>query len=122
MQKKIWKWCNAYVPPIAWATVIFIFSSQSKLPSPDGPLLDFLFKKSAHMFVYAVLYFLLYRGVNLEKKPAKNWWLPFILCFAYAAGDEFHQSFTPHRTPTIRDIGFDMIGAWVAFLRIYQYI
>ena len=114
---------NAYAPPLLWAGVIFIFSAQSVLPGFDVDLTDFLFKKLAHMFVYGVLYALLFRAVNLERgSTKKNWVVPFLLCLTYALLDEVHQSFTPNRTPSLRDVGYDFLGASVAFLKIYRYI
>lgn len=120
----ILKWCNAYLPPIVWAILIFFLSAQSYLPSFETYFFDFLFKKGSHIFVYGVLYFLVFRGVNLEKKTLKekNWLVPFVICFIYALVDEFHQAFTPGRTPAYRDIGYDLLGTSIAFLRIYRYI
>jgi VanZ family protein len=76
------------------------------------------------MFVYGVLYFLIYRGVNLDlpQGKKKNWLIPFLLCFVYALIDELHQMFTPGRTPAYRDVGYDMLGTSIAFLTIYRYI
>ncbi len=132
MHKKILILLNAYLPPFLWASVIFLFSSQSQLPGLSVSMFDFFFKKSAHMFVYAVFYFLLHRGINfhryahlpISQRPhfVTNWWLPFLFTLLYAALDEFHQMFTPNRYPTIRDVGYDMLGAWVSFLWIYRYI
>ncbi len=75
------------------------------------------------MFVYGILYLLVFRAVNMKReKEDKNWLLPFILCFMYALLDELHQSFTPHRSPTIRDVGYDLLGTAIAFLKIYDFI
>jgi VanZ family protein len=115
---------NAYGPPIVWAVFIYILSAQSALPSFTVSTYDFIFKKCSHIFVYGVLYFLVYRGINLGKTTLKqkNWLLPYFICFLYAAADELHQIFTPHRTPTFRDVGYDMLGVSIFFLRIYHYI
>ncbi len=124
MHKTILKLCNAYLPPLLWAILIFFLSAQSYLPGFDTYFFDFLFKKGSHIFVYGVLYFLVYRGVNLEKKSQKdkNWFIPFVICFIYALVDELHQMFTPGRIPAYRDIGYDLLGTSIAFLRIYRYI
>lgn len=75
------------------------------------------------MFVYAVFYFLLYRGVNLQNQEAeKKTFIPFIIVFGYACLDELHQSFTPGRSPTFRDIGYDLLGAAIAFLKVRNFI
>lgn len=118
-------WLQAFIPPLAWAGVIFFFSSQSLLAGLEVSTLDFLFKKSAHMFVYAVLYILLHRAFRLtfpSINPILLWLIPLVICFAYALSDEYHQSLVPGRFPSSRDIGFDMLGVAIAFLRIYRYI
>lgn len=123
VSKKLLKLFSAYLPAIVWAAVIYIFSAQSSLPGFDVVFYDYVFKKFSHMFVYAVFYFLLFRAVNYENDTVKkNWWLPFVFTFGYAVLDEFHQVFTPRRHPSPLDVGFDMIGASVVFLRQYRYI
>jgi VanZ family protein len=50
------------------------------------------------------------------------WVAAGLLCLAYASLDELHQYFTPFRHPTVRDIGYDMLGVFIAFLWKYRYI
>jgi hypothetical protein len=72
-----------------------------------------------------VLYFLIFRAVNMNKtaKEKHNWWLPFILCFVYALLDkELDQFLTFNPKPNWDDIAFDTLGMSLAFLRIYKYI
>lgn len=112
-----------YLPVLLWAGFIFFLSSQSTLPGPETNLADFLFKKSAHMFVYAVLFFFTFRGMNKSKSSTKSlMYLPLLFCILYAVSDEWHQSFVPGRFPTVRDIGYDSIGASIAWLRSFKYI
>jgi len=114
---------KAYLPVLAWAGLIFYLSSQSVLAGLEINVLDFIFKKSAHMFVYFVLYFLTFRAELMINEQRKNRWLvPIIICLLYALSDEFHQSFTPGRHASFRDIGFDSLGVLIAFMRIYHYI
>jgi VanZ family protein len=120
---------NALLPPIAWAALIFILSSQSVLPGIEISTLDFIAKKLAHITVYAVLYVLLYRATAIltDTMPAnkrQSWllYVPLFICFAYAISDEFHQSFIPNRFGSMRDVGYDMLGTSIAFLKIYRYI
>lgn len=120
-------WLSAYAPPLIWAGVIFFFSSQAVLPGFDLSTLDFVFKKCAHMFVYGVLYFLIWRGQAMlyQETPTdhwKRWAVPFFVCLLYAASDEFHQSFIGGRTATYRDIGYDLLGASIVFSKLYQFI
>jgi VanZ family protein len=118
-------WLNAYLPPILWACVIFAFSAQTNLQGAELSVLDFLIKKCAHMFVYGVLYLLFYRAIQLSspsKDTAWSWILPLLFCFGYAISDEFHQSLVPGRYASPRDIGYDMLGALLVWLKIYNYI
>lgn len=119
------RWLNAYAPPLLWAGVIFGFSAQTNLHGTELSVVDFITKKLAHMFVYCVLYLLFHRAFLLTL-PVKNsnwaWILPFIVCFGYAISDEFHQSLVPGRYASTRDIGYDMLGASIAWLKIYKYI
>ena len=115
----------AYLPPFLWAGVIFIFSSQALLPGFEESSYDFFLKKSAHIFVYLVLYLLVMRGVErtVKKKYEKIiLFAPLGICLLYAISDELHQSFVPGRFGTLRDIGYDMLGVLIGFLRKYRYI
>ncbi|HCR80893.1 MAG: VanZ-like protein [Candidatus Pacebacteria bacterium GW2011_GWB1_47_8] len=114
----------AFAPTVVWAGFIYILSAQSVLPSLTLNTLDFIFKKSAHMFVYAVLYILLFQAfretTNLQ--GFKSWVVPLVLTLAYATFDEAHQTFTPGRHGTLRDIGFDTLGASLVLMRKFRYI
>jgi VanZ family protein len=118
---------NAFLPPVIWALVIFFLSNQATLVSFETNVLDFLFKKGAHMFVYAVFYVLLHRAIsitvpNTPANTSHRFWLPIFLTVFYAVSDEIHQSFIPGRYPTVRDVGYDLLGMSIAFLRLYRYI
>lgn len=119
-------WVNGYLPVILWALVIFSFSAQPVLPSIEVSTLDFVFKKFAHMGVYAVLYILLVRAQYLTfpaTKPSQVYRWPLLICFIYALTDELHQSITGgSRSPSARDVVYDMLGAGIILLRQYKYI
>lgn len=124
---KIPKLLNAVIPPLAWAGLIFLLSAQPVLPGIDVSSLDFILKKTGHMVVYAVLYVLLYRAFAIltTKSKYRNHWLlytPILICFVYAISDEIHQSITPNRFPSARDVGYDLFGASIAFLKVHRYI
>lgn len=117
--QKLLNFLNAFIPPIAWATFIYLLSDQSNLPGPPGHWQDWLFKESAHVFVYAVLYFLVWRAIHLllrRSKPMTHIWLSLLICVLYALSDEVHQSSTPTREPSLEDIGFDTFGAVLTLL------
>lgn len=102
---------------VLWCALIFFLSSQSQLPGPEDQLADFLFKKIAHMTVYAVMYLLAFRAFEL-KNLHRRYLFAFVFCVLYAISDEFHQMFVPGRTPALRDIGFDIVGMTLMFLKI----
>ena len=123
--KKIAKILKAYTPPLIWAAVIFLLSSQSTLPGFEESPYDFVLKKSAHIFVYLVLYLLLRRATSLtvdEKLSKQHIFVPILVCLVYAVSDEFHQSLVPGRYATLRDVGYDMLGVGIAFLKKYDFI
>lgn len=98
---------------------------MSALPSLDFSLYDFIFKKTAHIVVYAVLFVLLWHAdtrLNPTRTTSQRWILPALICLGYAISDEIHQSFVPGRYATLRDIGFDMLGCWIVLLRKYHFI
>jgi VanZ family protein len=100
-------------PALAWAAVIFTFSSFSKLPSPPGLLTD----KHAHLGVYGVLAVLLVWGLT-DRAPARTTWKTVLvavaLATAYGVSDEFHQSFVPGRDVSGLDLAADVAGAAIA--------
>jgi VanZ family protein len=45
----------------------------------------------------------------------------FVVAAAFAASDEFHQSFVPSRTASAHDVMLDCIGAFVAVLFCWMF-
>lgn len=41
-----------------------------------------------------------------------------LICVAFAAGDEYHQSFVAGRGPSVKDVGIDSIGAFFGILTV----
>ena len=115
---------NALLPPFFWAGFIFFLSAQSTLPAPSLALLNKIFTQSAHIFVYAVLHFLLWRAQRMlaPASTKQKFWLPLALAFLYALLDEYHQSFTPNRDPSLTDILCDSIGITLSQLNISHYL
>ncbi len=122
-KKAIIKSIKAFAPATLWAIIIYLLSSQEVLPGFSLSLSDFILKKSAHIFVFAVLYLLLLKGFSsLGQAPIRAWKKTLIICLCYAILDELHQTFVPGRSGTIRDVGFDFLGASLAFLKKFKYI
>lgn len=122
-RRTVMQWLWRYGPVLLWMAVLFIASAQSSLPSADEPLLDKILKKYGHITAYAILMWLLLRAMYEGKHlSARQSLLAFAILLAYAASDEFHQSFVPGRTSKVTDvIIFDFLGGcagWVTFQRI----
>jgi len=102
--------------------VIFWFSSQPSDNLPDFNWADTIVKKGGHMLGYGVLALTYWFGFGWDEKKRPLAWLFAVL---YALTDEFHQSFTSGRHPSIWDVMiFDNLGAlislWLAGLYIKQ--
>jgi VanZ family protein len=72
-------------------------------------------RKSAHVFEYAILALLLFRALNGVVSRGRRVWVfvvgAWVLCILVAISDEFHQSFVPSRTASVRDVFLDSGGA-----------
>jgi VanZ family protein len=90
---------------VAWATLIFAFSSVPDLGTGLGGW-DLLLRKLAHAAEFAVLGALLQRAVG---RPG----LAFALGVSYAISDEIHQSFVPGRLGSPLDVAIDAAGVAV---------
>jgi len=110
---------HSWGPVFVWASLIFIMSSIGSVPSAELIWWDLIIKKLAHIFEFAVLYFLLVRALKDHRRSLR---LAFFITLIYAITDELHQSFTPGRFPSPLDVGFDTFGALIVYLRKVRYI
>jgi VanZ family protein len=121
-----------WLPVIIWMVVIFwmstgTFSSEQtsrfivpllhflfpRLAPQDVDLIHGLIRKSGHVAEYFVLGLLLYRAFRATS--SRIWrlqWAGFALIVVtlFAASDELHQSFVASRTPSLVDVGIDLVG------------
>lgn len=112
---------KAWLPVVLWMLVIFTFSSLPTTPSTQIFWQDFIIKKSAHIIEYFALTLLLYRAIRFEGLTVPRILLvTFAISVVYAISDEFHQSFTPGRQATLRDVVIDTVGVSIALLFIYK--
>lgn len=125
---------------ILWMIVIFMFSMQNGDQSsgtsgqllarigewigidlihlPIMDTLQFIIRKSAHMFSYFVLGILSYRAVVLLQ-PLKPYRYAALITVIYACSDELHQLFVPGRSGQIQDVFIDSLGMLIGFAIIY---
>jgi VanZ family protein len=99
---------TVWLPVVAWAAVIFAFSSVPHLGTGLGTW-DTVLRKGAHITEYAVLGALLYRALGRE---------PVALAagIAYAATDELHQHFVRGRHASPVDVAIDAVGLALGML------
>ena len=86
--------------------------------------LHFLIRKGAHLFEYFVFSMLLFRAV---RAPAEGWQVRWaatalFLAAAFAASDEYHQTFVPSRGPSIHDVLLDISAAAAAQLLLWLWL
>ena len=113
MRRFLWHW----FPPLAWMALIFVLSAQPDLPHAKGRWLDLLLKKAGHAAVYGVLAWLYRRALRrhvLTGTVLRA--VSFGLAVAYAASDEYHQTFVPGRNGNLVDVAVDGVGACGAML------
>ncbi|MEW5939237.1 MAG: VanZ family protein [Chloroflexota bacterium] len=106
-----------WLPALGMMAAIFTLSS---IPSEDIPrfgAFDFSVKKLGHSIGYALLAAAYARALGLNRNR-----LAWALALLFAASDEFHQSFTPGRSPSPMDVlVYDNLGA-LAGLWFYRLI
>ena len=98
---------------IVWAAVIFALSATPNLRFAQTETVDFIVRKAGHMAVFGIFAILLWRAISLSRR---RWAILFSfgLTVAYAASDEFHQSFIVGRHPSPVDVSIDATGALIA--------
>lgn len=122
MSSFFYRFIRYWLPPIAWMVFIFYLSSRHRVVITGTFTFDFFIFKSLHMIEYAALYFLLFRAFyslsNKQFSLKTKLVIPIFLTIVYAASDEIHQTFTPSREGTLRDVLIDTGG----ILLMYWYI
>jgi VanZ family protein len=128
-------------PPIIWMSAIFFFSTDIFSGNNTGSLLwevlgfiypglthelfnsiHFYLRKAGHFSVYAILALLLFRSFRsgAVTRWRWNWALASLLVVVfYAALDEYHQTFTRHRSGSIYDSMIDASGGVAAMLSLW---
>jgi len=96
---------SRWLAVVAWAAVIFALSSIPSLSTHLGTW-DTILRKCAHMTEYAILAVLIARAAGSST-------VAFGLTVAYAATDEWHQTFVRGRHGSPIDVGIDAVGALI---------
>jgi VanZ family protein len=99
-----------FAPPLALMALTFFLSAQPDLNSGLGGW-DTVLRKGAHMAEFGLLWFLWWRALGFRAI-----WPPVAIAAAYAASDEFHQTFVAGRHGSPVDWLIDMTGVALAIL------
>jgi len=127
-----WRRLKIWLPPIAWAALIFLFSSDAFSGSHTSgilePLLRHLFpalsvsdvetvhiliRKLGHFGEYFVLSIFVLRALRQEthnKLSPRQLALGLALTALYAVSDELHQALVPSRSAGFIDVLIDIFG------------
>lgn len=107
-------WIRQWGPAVLVMAVIYIASSAQGSDLPRYGTWDFIAKKGGHLFGYALLAAAYFHALNKGRDVTAGQCIgALFLAFLYAITDEFHQRFTPGRTPSAQDVLIDTVGACV---------
>lgn len=106
----------AWLPPLAYAALIFVVSHH---PVPERIQSILPWDKLIHFVEYFILGFLVQRALGRESLPFLA--LAIALSAGYGALDEFHQSFIPGRFASAGDIVADAVGAMAGAVAAYHF-
>jgi hypothetical protein len=99
-----------FAPPLVLMGLIFFFSAQPDLSTGLGNW-DLVGRKLVHMSTFGALWFLWWRALGSgHPGPA------IAITLLYAAGDEYHQTFTHGRHGSPVDVAIDAAGVGLAVL------
>ncbi len=105
-------WIRRWFPAAVLMAFIFLASATPGSQMPEFGFWDGLVKKGGHMIGYGLLAAAYARALNSRGK-LKPPLLLLAVCLAvlYGIADEWHQSYTPGRYPSARDVFIDAAGA-----------
>lgn len=138
---RVWRFLWYVGPMIAWMMVIFTMSTElgagantarwlyvllrhlspewlAQASAEELFELHYWVRKGAHFTEYLILCLLAYRAFRYGE-VWRHWRaLGYSGAFSilYAFTDEFHQVFVSSRSPALRDVGIDALGAMTGFV------
>lgn len=112
IQPLLHKWSQKVNIGFVLPDIQFTYGEQAySLRQRPYDFVEFIFRKSAHFFVYAVLAGLVYGGLRYRKMRLMTCIVAGLAVVAViACVDEYIQQFSPNRTSSIRDVGVDLLG------------
>ncbi len=106
---------DPWAPPLAVMALIFVFSSLPDLSSGLGTV-DLVGRKLIHAAEYGLLAWLWLRALRTVATERAAVLAAAAITIAYAASDEFHQTFVSGRNGSPVDVLIDAIGVAVALV------
>ncbi len=109
------RFARYHLPAMVFATLIFAVSSLSKTPEilPEVVGADKLLH-TLEYFIFGYLIMRVFATSPSQSIRGRAVLLALMVGTAYAASDEFHQTFVPGRTASLFDILFDALGVFLA--------
>lgn len=139
-RRRFWR----YGPLIFWAALIFIGSTDLLSGSNTNPFLRevlvrvfphasettlhvfyLTIRKAGHITEYTILALLAARAsITSSRALLHTYWFAASLLFAiaYAASDEFHQSFVPARGASVEDVLIDTLGGLLGLTILWLWL
>jgi VanZ family protein len=105
---------SGWLPPVAWAALIFALSAQPNLRFVPDQGSDFVIRKLGHMGVFGILALLVWSAVAQTSSLRRPWAWALAITVLFAGTDELHQGLVAGRHPSIVDVAIDGTGALVA--------
>jgi VanZ family protein len=94
----------------------FYYSGQLITWKEPYGMLEFFFRKSAHIMEYALLTGLWFINLGFTRLRKYSFFISPVMVVLYAASDEWHQSFIAGRTGHAIDVAVDSIGLLIVML------
>jgi len=104
----------SFILTILIAIEIFYFSTLSGTSGPGGISITPIIYHFVVFFLFCSFLLLAIKGT--EKLKFKHIIIALIISIIYAISDEFHQSFTPGRDASIKDIMIDTAGIFLSII------
>lgn len=110
---------DPWLPPLLLMAVIYFFSAQPDLSTGLG-VIDLVARKLVHMAEFALLCLLWWRALSTRGETRVALICALLVSVAYAALDEYHQSFVEGRHASAIDVAIDSIGAAGAAFGVWR--
>jgi len=105
-----------------WLLEQLLSSLHIHLASSSFEFIHFLIRKLAHCTEYGIFGLFLYHSFTFRRPESWNTRSAVsavVVAGLFSLTDEYHQSFVPGRTASIKDCGLDTFGALLAMALLY---